>query len=101
MEMDGDCNLLLSLDDIIAYNAYPFSENYPIGSLLIFGADGAGNLFAYKVEEGKTTSREIYLWDHEVAAWGPETDELQYQAISIRDLILNFYNICYGELLSE
>ena len=51
LEMDGDCDLLLALEDIITYNAFPYSENYPIGSLLFFGADGAGNLFAYKVEE--------------------------------------------------
>ena len=99
--MDGDCDLFLSLDDIIKYNAYPYSENYPIGSLLFFGADGAGNLFAYKVENKEAKSDEIYLWDHEIAVWGPMEDELQYEDDSLVDLIRDFYGTCYGELLSE
>lgn len=101
LEMDGDCDLFLSLDDIIKYNAYQYSENYPIGSLLFFGADGSGNLFAYKVEEEEAKSEEIYLWDHEIAVWGPKEDELLYQANSLLALISDYYGTCYGELLSE
>ena len=101
LEMDGDCNLFLSLEDIIKYNAYPYSENYPIGSLLFFGADGSGNLFAYKVEEKEGKSGKIYLWDHEIAVWGPKEDELLYQADSLLALIQDFYSTCYRELLSE
>ena len=101
LEMDGDCNLFLSLDDIIEYNAYQYSENYPIGSLLFFGADGSGNLFAYKVEEKEAKSGEIYLWDHEIAVWGPKEDELRYQANSLFALIQDFYGACYGELILE
>ncbi len=101
LEMDGDCDLFLSLDEIIKYNAYQFSENYPIGSLLVFGADGSGNLFVYKVRDKKAKSGEIYLWDHEIAVGGPEEDELQYRASSILGLIQEFYGTCYGELLSE
>ncbi len=101
LEMDGDCNLFLSLNDIVEYNAYPYSEQYPIGSLLIFGADGSGNLFAYKVKDKRAEGGEIYLWDHELAAWGPEEEELQYQASSISGLIQDFYGTCYGRLLSE
>lgn len=101
LEMDGDCNLFLSLDDIVKYNAYPYSENYPLGSLLFFGADGARNLFAYKVEQKEVKSGEIYLWDHEIAVWGPKEDELLYKANSLVDLIQDFYGTCYGELISE
>ena len=101
LEMDGDCDLLLSLEDIIKYNAYQYSDNYPIGSLLFFGADGSGNLFAYKVEEKKAKSGEIYLWNHEIAVWGPKEDELCYQANSLLALIQDFYGTCYRELLSE
>ncbi len=101
LEMDGDCDLFLALEDIITYNAYPYSENYPIGSLLFFGADGAGNLFAYKVEEGEAQSGAIYQWDHEMAVWGTKEDELRYQAGSLADLIRGYYNLCYGELLPE
>ncbi len=101
LEMDGDCNLFLSLEEIAEYNAYQYSVNYPIGSLLVFGADGSGNLFVYKVRDKKAKSGEIYLWDHEIAVWGPEEDELRYQASSILELIQDFYGTCYGELLSE
>lgn len=101
LEMDGDCDLLLALEDIITYNAFPYSENYPIGSLLFFGADGAGNLFAYKVEDGEAQSGAIYRWDHEMAVWGTKEDELRYQAASLADLIRDYYNLCYGELLPE
>lgn len=101
LEMDGDCDLFLGLDDIIQYNGYQYSENYPIGSLLFFGADGAGNLFAYKVEEKEAKSGEIYLWDHEIAVWGPKEDELRYQADSLLALIQDYYSICYSERLSE
>ena len=101
LEMDGDCDLFLSLDDIIKCNAYPYSENYPIGSLLFFGADGSGNLFAYKVEEKEAKCGEIYLWDHEIAVWGPKEDELLYQANSLLGLIRDYYGTCYGELFSE
>ena len=34
LEMDGDCDLLLPLENIVEYNAYQYSENYPVGSLL-------------------------------------------------------------------
>ena len=101
LEMDGDCDLFLSLDDIVEYNAYQYSENYPVGSLLFFGADGSGNLFAYKVEENAARSGEIYLWDHEMAVWGSKEDELMYQTDSLFNLIQDFYGTCYGELLSE
>ena len=101
LEMDGDCDLFLSLDDIIEYNAHQYSENYPIGSLLFFGADGSGNLFAYIVEEKNAKSGEIFLWDHEIAIWGPKEDELHYEAKSLLDLIRDYYGTCYGELLSE
>lgn len=101
LEMDGDCDLFLALEDIITYNAYPYSENYPIASLLFFGADGAGNLFAYKVEKGEAQSGAIYQWDHEMAVWGTKEDELRYQAGSLADLIRDYYNLCYGELLPE
>lgn len=96
LEMDGDCDLLLALEDIITYNAYPYSENYPIGSLLFFGTDGAGNLFAYKVEGGEAQSGAIYRWDHEMAMWGTKEDELRYQTGSLADLIRDYYNLCYG-----
>ena len=36
LEMDGDCDLFLTLDEIVQYNAYQYSENYPVGSLLFF-----------------------------------------------------------------
>lgn len=101
LEMDGDCDLFLALEDIITYNAYPYSENYPIASLLFFGADGAGNLFAYKVEKGEAQSGAIYQWDHEMAVWGTKEEKLRYQAGSLADLIQDYYNLCYGELLPE
>jgi hypothetical protein len=72
-----------------------------IGSLLFFGADGAGNLFAYKVEKGEAQSGAIYQWDHEMAVWGTKEEELRYQAGSLADLIQDYYNLCYGELLPE
>lgn len=101
LEMDGDCNLFLSIDDIVKYNAYPYSENYPLGSLLFFGADGAGNLFAYKVEQKEVKSGKVYLWDHEIAVWGPKKEELQCKAKSLVDLTQDFYGTCYGEMISE
>lgn len=100
LEMNGDCDLLLSLNDIKTYNAYPFSENYPAGALLFFAADGAGNLFAYAVENGEAKSGEIFFWDHEIAIWGPKTDELTHKASSLIDLIQDYYNVCYQEPLS-
>ena len=101
LEMDGDCNLLLCVDDIKAYNAYQYSENYPIGTLLFFGADGSGNLFAYAVEGGEAINGEIFRWDHEIAVWGPKEDELTRWANSLIDLIRDFYNVCYSEHLPQ
>lgn len=101
LEMDGDGDLLLSLDDIVEYNAHQYSENYAAGSLLFFGADDSGNLFAYKVDGKEAKSGEIYFWDHEIAVWGPKEDELRYKANSLLDLIRDYYGTCYGELISE
>ncbi len=99
LEMNGDCNLFFSLAEITDYNACQYSDNYPPGSLLFFGGDGAGNLFAYKVKENKAVAGEIYLWDHEIAAWGPKEDELEFQAVSLTELIQDYYNTCYQETL--
>lgn len=101
LEMDGDCDLLLSLADILQYNAFPYSEQYPVGSLLFFGADGAGNLFAYKVEGTQAKSGAIWFWDHEIAVWGPREEELRHQADSLASLIREYYEVCCRELLSE
>lgn len=101
LEMDGDCDLLLCLEDIIEYNACRYSEHIPAGSLLVFGADGAGNLFAYKVRENQAESGAIYFWDHEIAVWGPKEEELRYQADSLSALIRGYYEVCCREMVSE
>lgn len=101
MEMDGDCDLLLSLDDIVETSSFPYSERYPVGSLLFFGRDGAGNLYGYPVEEGWAKGGEIVLWDHEMAVWGTREEEVCYQAGSIEELIRDYYDLCYGEPLDS
>ena len=99
LEMNGDCNLFFSLEEIINYTACQCSKHYPPGSLLFFGGDGAGNLFAYQVKESKAAAGKIYLWEHEIAVFGPEEDELEFQAVSLTALIQDYYGNCYQETL--
>ena len=60
-----------SVDEIIAQNRHfrsskAFAELYaPFTDLLFFGAEGNGDLFAYRVTDGRVADTSIYEWDHE------------------------------------
>lgn len=93
-EMNGDCDLLFSIDEILECSKHDFSQNYARGELLFFGSDGAGNLYAYQIKDGQAESSSLVLWDH-------ETDLLCRQASSLKKLIEQYYDLCYGELLAD
>lgn len=63
--------LVWPVDEIIAQNRHfrsskAFAELYaPFTDLLFFGAEGNGDLFAYRVTDGRVADTSIYEWDHE------------------------------------
>lgn len=63
--------LVWPVDEIIEQNRHfrsskAFAELYaPFTDLLFFGAEGNGDLFAYRVTEGRVADTAIHEWDHE------------------------------------
>lgn len=94
-EVNGDGDLLFSTDEMLEYSQYDISQNYPRGRLLFFGRDGAGNLYAYPVRDGRAEGARILLWDHE----SDSIDSLTPEGSSLRELIKNYYDICYSQPL--
>lgn len=66
--------LIWPVDEIIEQNRHfrssrAFAELYaPFTDLLFFGAEGNGDLFAYRVGEGRVADTSVYEWDHETDA---------------------------------
>ncbi len=94
-ECDGDLDLLFSLQEIVGYFSCDLSARYQRGALLFFGGDGAGGLYAYRVEEGVARPG-IVLWDHEL----DDIEALPPEGTTLLALIQNYYDICYREPLS-
>lgn len=63
--------LVWPVEEIIAQNRHfrssrEFARLYaPFTDLLFFGAEGNGDQFAYRVEEGRIVDPSIHEWDHE------------------------------------
>jgi len=63
--------LIWSVDEIIAQNRHfrssrTFAGLYaPFNDLLFFGAEGNGDLFAYRIGDGRVADTSIYEWNHE------------------------------------
>ena len=63
--------LVWPVDEIIEQNQHfrssrAFARLYaPITDFLSFGAEGNGDLFAYRVAQGRIADTTIYEWDHE------------------------------------
>jgi hypothetical protein len=63
--------LVWPVEEIIAQNRHfrtsrEFARLYaPFTDLLFFGAEGNGDQFAYRVEEGRVADPSIHEWDHE------------------------------------
>ena len=62
---------VLSSSDIVETNLKYWNENFlsdiymSFNSLLFFAEAGNGDLFAYRILEGKVSSNDIYVWNHE------------------------------------
>ena len=94
LEMDGDCDFLLSLEEIIEYNEAMSSERVTGAKPLFVATDGAGGLYGYAAKDGGAESSRLVFWDH-------ETDEISdckgAAAESLYELIKQFYDISFGE----
>ena len=94
LEMDGDCDFLLSLEEIIEYNEAMSSERFAGAKPLFVATDGAGGLYGYAVKDGGAESSKLVFWDH-------ETDEISdcegAAADSLYELIKQFYDVSFGE----
>lgn len=60
-------------------------EIYPNNQFLRVATNGCGDDFGYRLEDNKTLSRDIYMWDHEV-------DELTLVALNLKEVITKYYN---------
>ena len=66
--------LVWPVEEIIAQNRHfrtsrEFARLYaPFTDLLFFGAEGNGDQFAYRVEDGRVSDPSIHEWDHETDA---------------------------------
>ena len=90
LEMDGDCDFLLSLEEIIEYNEAMSSERFAGAKPLFVATDGSGGLYGY------AESSKLVFWDH-------ETDEISdcegAAADSLYELIKQFYDVSFSEFL--
>lgn len=66
--------LVWPVDEIIAQNRHfrssrEFATLYaPFADLLFFGAEGNGDQFAYRIDDGRVGDHSIFEWDHETDA---------------------------------
>ena len=98
MELNGDLDMLLSVGEIVEYSRAELSDRYPPGTLLYFGRDGSGGLFAYPVREG-VAGPEIVFWDHETDSLDEVEvrDLLDIGEVSLKSVITGFYDqTCHG-----
>ncbi len=95
LEMDGDCNLLFSVEELLEYNLHGVLGNCPENGLLFIGSDGAGGLYGYAVKNGAIENTRLVFYDHETEEI---YDDDSWGASSLYDLIKAFYDTCYGEL---
>jgi hypothetical protein len=78
--------LIWPVDEIIEQNRHfrssrAFAGLYaPFTELLFFGAEGNGDLFAYRVAEGRVADTTIYEWNH-------ETDDRVSFASDLKDYV--------------
>ena len=97
-EMDGDCDFLLSLEEIIEYNEAMPSERFAGAKPLFVATDGAGGLYGYAAKDGSAESSRLVFWDH-------ETDEISdckgAATDSLYELIKQFYDVSFSEFLEE
>ena len=95
-EMDGDCDFLLSLEEIIEYNEAISSERFAGAKPLFVATDGAGGLYGYAVKDGGAESSKLVFWDH-------ETDEISdcegAAADFLYELVKQFYDVSFSEFL--
>jgi len=65
-ELNGDDNVLFSVDQIITYNTdlRKLSFYMPLDCLLFFAGNGCGDYYGYQIRKEGITSN-IFLWDHE------------------------------------
>ena len=98
LEMDGDCDFLLSLEEIIEYNEAMPSERFAGAKPLFVATDGAGGLYGYAAKDGGAESSKLVFWDHETGeifdCKGAATD-------SLYELIKQFYDVSFSEFLEE
>ena len=96
LEMDGDCDFLLSLEEIIEYNEAMSSERVTGAKPLFVATDGAGGLYGYAAKDGGAESSKLVFWDHET---GEISDCEGAAADSLYELIKQFYDVSFGEFL--
>ncbi len=98
LEMDGDCDFLLSLEEVIEYNEAMPSERFAGAKPLFVATDGAGGLYGYAAKDGGAESSRLVFWDH-------ETDEISdckgAATDSLYELIKQFYDVSFSEFLEE
>ena len=95
-EMDGDCDFLLSLEEIIEYNEAMPSERFARAKPLFVATDGAGGLYGYVTKDDGAESSKLVFWDHET---GEISDCEGVAADSLYELIKQFYDVSFGEFL--
>ena len=95
-EMDGDCDFLLSLEEIIEYNEAMASESFAGAKPLFVATDGAGGLYGYVTKDGGAESSKLVFWDHET---GEISDCEGAASDSLYELIKQFYDVSFGEFL--
>lgn len=97
LEMDGDCNFLLALEEIIEYNESMPSEWWFAGAKPLFIAtDGSGGLYGYAVKDGGAENSKLVFWDHET---GEISDCEGASSDSLYELIKQFYDVSFSEFL--
>lgn len=88
-ELNGDCYLLLSSENIVRYNKTVregLGEVYEgLENLLFFAENGCGDYWGYRIADGVVDDSEIILWDH-------ETNETTPAAKNLSDLINKYYS---------
>ena len=96
LEMDGDCDFLLSLEEIIEDNEAMSSERFAGAKPLFVATDGSGGLYGYAVKDGGAESSKLVFWDYET---GEISDCEGAAADSLYELIKQFYDVSFGEFL--
>ena len=88
-ELNGDRWLLFSTKEItetVTLNREALPECYEdIGRHIFFAGNGCGDCYCYNIDEaGQVDDKRIYLWLH-------ETNETEFVASSITELIARYY----------